>query len=762
MMKGNASSRSGRRWSWRARIFVLALACPVLAWVAWVAAPRFTPVPEALIAESAPAWLVLDLQGRPLAHPLDGEGARRSGPLDPAEIPADLRAALLAAEDRRFDRHDGFDGLAAVRAAFQALGSGRAVSGASTITQQLVKMRLHRGEPRTGMLKIREIFLARALERRMEKDEILALYLDEADFGGIHRGVRQAALAWTSKPLGDLSLAECAMLAALPQAPGRLDPRRNPEALRKRRDMILRHLAATGMAQAPDIERALSEPLPVQRAGAPFAAPHAVAWLLSTNPDPDQFPVRTTLDLDIQENALRILRLHLDRLHGRDVGQGAVLVLENSDGAIRAWVGSADFSGPSGQVDHTRAMRSPGSAIKPFTYLAAFESGYEAWSLLADVPTALPAPDGIFEPRNFDRSFRGPVTAREALGSSLNVPSVRLLNDLGGPVALIEILRRAGLEFDPGAAQRHGVGLTLGNGETTLADLASAYLVLARGGRFARPHLIADAQAHPSGQAFDPAAAWLVGDILRDEHARRPGFGADSTLRLPFPCAVKTGTSTDFRDNWCVGFTNRFTVAVWVGNSDNRPMRGVSGLDGAAPVFRELMIWLHRQTPAQTPPPPSGLVQTEIDPLTGARALPGHPRRRSEWTRAGHLPPPAEGDGSRIRPIPLPAEFADWIVSEHNRRAELFVAAPGTDVPRVLFPSPGMRFILDPALPDNGRRLQLRTQPDHGWQWSSPSLEIEHFRGTSTAMLVPGTHTLSADHPASGMRVDIEIRVTAR
>ncbi len=756
------------------RAAVFAGAVVLVAAAAWIWGPRLTPLPAALAEPTPPPALILDRHGIPLSHQLDPEQqVRRHSPLAAADVPPHLAAALIAAEDRRFFRHDGFDVLATGRALAQLVRHRRVVSGGSTITQQVVKMRLHRGQPRSPGTKFREVWLARALEARFEKQEILAQYLDFADFGGIHRGARQASLAWFGRPLEDLSAAACATLAALPQSPARLDPRRSPDALRQRRDLILRAMAEAGDLDAEALARALAEPLPEARPEAPFAAPHAVAHLLALRPEPSEFPLRTTIDLAIQDEAERILNLHLARLERHHVGQGAIHVIENETGAIRAWVGSRDFHGPNGQVDHSARPRSPGSALKPFTYAAAFETTYGPWSLVADVPTALPTPSGPFEPRNFDRNFRGPVSARRALGSSLNVPAVRLLADTGGAATLVDILCRAGVDVPDGAAQRHGIGITLGNSEVTLAELTAAYSTLARLGVRRDPVILCSGKGETgtsSGEgsdtrhAIDPAAAWLVGDILRDNEARTETFGPLSSLLLPFPCAVKTGTSTDFRDNWALGYTGSYTVGVWLGNSDNSPMRGVTGSDGAARILHEIMVFLHRGETVEEPPSPGTVIQVTVDAVTGSLAAENHPRARREWA-AYHAPPPEARHDPRTAnpaaPILLPPEFAPWIESQWNPHPGRYALvstgeAPGN--PRILFPPAEATLILDPALPHGGRHLRLSAHPPDGWTWRSPSLAIED----NLALLTPGEHIIQGTHQPSGVTLETSITVRSR
>ncbi|MFM7180599.1 MAG: penicillin-binding protein 1C [Verrucomicrobiales bacterium] len=761
----NVPRRRWLRWPGRRsrRVLLGAMTAVVLV---WFAGPWLTPVPPALLEPSPEPALIVDRHGAPLRHPLDPtSGTRRAAVEEP--LPDTLVKCLLAAEDSRFQSHDGFDFLAAGRAVFQLVKEGEVVSGASTITQQLVKVRLHRDQPRTALRKVREIWLARALERKLDKASILEAYLEEVDFGNLNRGVRQASRDYFGKPLAALSLAESATLAGLPLAPSRLNPRKYPDRARQRRDTVLDRLAETGNIPAAEIARARAEPMVIRPPRTAFLAPHFADLLAATPPGGI---TRTTLDSEIQSFATARLRQHLRRLADRNVNQGAVLVLENTNGGVLALVGSGDYrEGTAGQVNHALSLRSPGSTLKPFTYLLGFENGFGPWSVLADIPTSFPSTTGPYRPANFDKRFRGPVTAREALANSLNVPAVRLLNDCGGAPALVDMMRRFGFTLPPGTAATCGLGLTLGNAETTLWDLAVAYGTLARGGFPLVPTLRLDAPANVKPPVIDPALVWLVTDILRDNTARSGSFSLDSPLRLPFPAAVKTGTSTDFRDNWTVGYTPEYTVAVWVGNSDNSPMRHVSGVDGAGPIFAEVMGHLHRaKAPAWPDPPPSILV-LDIDPLTGKRVPAGHPRARREFAHASHLPPSlAEADTAANGRVILPAEYRAWLASPENRHPARFagVTAPlEKSVPRILFPAPGTTIVLDPSLPDSGGRLTLESDLDEHLlvEWTSPTLAIAKAPNhRSQARLTPGRHELTATHPGSGQSASTWIEVKER
>lgn len=747
------------------RLWWLSIIAIILAAI-WWGGPRVTPLPPALTTAPPPPALITDRHGKILRHPLDPSSSTRSSAATEAP-PEILIHCILAAEDKRFFDHDGMDLAATVRAMGQFLTHRRPVSGASTITQQWVKLRLHRDQPRTAGRKWTEIWLARAAETRIPKATILAAYLDEVDLGNLNRGMVQAARDYFGKPLADLSLAESATLAGLPQAPSRLNPRRYPDRAITRRNTVLDRLAAMQVVSADAIATARTEPLVVRPPQSAFLAPHFADLLAATAPGGT---VRATLDHDLQVVAASRLRQHLNRLATHNVTQGAIIVLDNPGGGVLAMVGSSDFAtSPAGQVNHAFAPRSPGSTLKPFTYLLAFEAGYGPWSLLADVPTAYPSATGPFRPENYDRRFRGPVTARAALANSLNIPVVRLLNDCGGPQALATMLRQCGFAPLANPAAAYGLGLTIGNAECSLWDLAVGYATLAKGGTLMVPTMSMDTPPPPPVQAVSPAAAWLVGDILRDNAARSGTFSLNSPMRLPWPVAAKTGTSTDFRDNWTIGYTPDFTVAVWVGNSDGSPMQHISGVTGAAPVFRDIMLHLHRGHPPVWPGPPAGIIDVTIDPRGGYRVAPNHPRATRDYALANHLPPrdgPATttADGK----ILLPEEFRAWLNSPENPHPGWFAlgaTAPSHATPRILFPTEGTTVRLDPALPDSGANLTLESDLDDTTliTWSSPTLAIQPGpNGRPRAVLTPGRHTLTATHPANGRSATTWIEVKER
>jgi len=595
--------------------------------------------------------LLLAADGRLIAsraHP-----ARRAGPwLAPAEIPPLVAAAALAAEDRRFLHHPGVDPLALGAALWQNLRAGRVVRGGSTLTMQVARQ--ERPARRTLAAKLRETARALWLETRLTKAEILGQYLNRAPFGGPLVGLAAASRELLAKPPDRLSPAEAALLLALPQDPARLlQPDQRPRLL-ARRDRILRAMSAAGHLDPAGLTRALAEPLAPRPPLPQVEAPHYAAALAARLPAGWAGETDTDLDPGLQQAAALLVRSTVAAHRPAGAEQAAVLVLRNRDRAVLAWVGSVDFNAPdSGQVDGVLAARQPGSALKPFIYALALERGLTLADRLEDAPLTRAVAGGVFRPVNYDGRQRGLVSLRVALASSLNLPALRLMETLD-PAAVLRRLRDLGLDL-PRDPEHYGLGLALGDGEVSLLDLTTAYAALADQGRWLPARLWrGQAPADPL-RVMDPAVAALIGAVLADDAARAPGFGRHGPLELPFPAAVKTGTSQRHRDNWCLGFTADYTVGVWVGNFAGDPMRGVSGVSGAAPLWRQVMLHLHRQSPGGLPPLPPGVVAARVCLDSGRRVGPACPASQEELFLADHLPPDPCPIHAPVAPPPAPS-----------------------------------------------------------------------------------------------------------
>jgi 1A family penicillin-binding protein len=655
---------------------------------------------------------ILDRNGRLLYDLVDPQAGQRTL-LPLSAIPQALRDATISTEDANFYQHPGVDAWGLARALWTNLQGGSGGVGGSTITQQLARAVLlspDEAGQRTLRRKAREAVLAFRIDSRYSKDEILALYLNTIYYGNMAYGVEAAAQAYFGKPARDLDLAECALLAGLPQSPSRYNPLADPDAAKARQREVLDLLVKHGYLTEPQAAVAAAEPLHFAKSRFPIQAPHFVMYvrdLLEAQFGPERvyrggLTVETTLDADMQAAAETILRRRLADLIDQHVSNGAVVVLDAASGAIRTMVGSADYFDPAidGEVNLARAPRQPGSSIKPLTYAAALARDYTAATVLPDVPADYPDGNGqTYVPANYDHQFHGPQRLRQALANSYNVPAVYTLNHIGVQ-GLVEVGRGAGLTtWDD--SRRFGLALTLGGGEVRLVDLTGAYAAFANGGRARLPYAITRVRAsdgtvlydaatdaarqEPGVPVFGPhsaAVAWLIGDILADNDARLPAFGANSPLVLSRRAAVKTGTTGDWRDNWTIGYTPDYVTGVWVGNNDNSMMIDSTGVTGAAPIWHDVMERIHQGLPEHWFPRPPDLEQAEVCARSGLLPGPACHDRVREWFIAGTVPtatdtwqqdlaidnasgllacPGAAPTGFTMRNfLLLPAEYAVW------------------------------------------------------------------------------------------------------
>ncbi len=559
-----------------------------------------------------------DRHGRLLRHLPDEKGERHIR-VALTQIPLTVQHAFIAAEDERFFRHGGYDSKAIVRAALANVRAGRIVSGASTITQQLCRLVYPR--PRTYTAKLIEVVRSIRAERAFNKEQILEKYLNRVPMGHAIVGVALAARQYFGKACADLSVGEAALLAALPKAPGRLSPfGRHRRRLLARQKWVLGRMHRLGFIDAAAYQQALAEPLVFQRPAYPLDAPHVIdllrARLPAGMPGGDHY---TTIDTVIQRKLQHTVRSHADRLAYRGARQAAAMIVSNATGDVLASVGSLAYGAAGlGFNNGTTALRSAGSTLKPFAYALALEDGDTGATLVADTLQKYRSPQGDYTPANYDRHQYGPVTLRLALGNSLNITAIKVLERVGLE-RFYTVLKGLDLINSPGNGPDHyGLGLVLGNPEVSLEQLAAAYAGLANGGRFRplRYRLRADRPA--AAQAvFSAPATYIISDILADPTARVLTFGSTGVLQFPFKVAFKTGTSTHFRDGWIVGYTPDYTVGVWVGNFDGAPTYRLSGAAGAGPIFKEILTWLYARSTPQWPEPPPQVVRAPVCGISG-------------------------------------------------------------------------------------------------------------------------------------------------
>ena len=575
-----------------------------------------------------------------------------------ADLPSALREAFVAVEDASFYDNNGVDPRGILRALLQDIVAGQVIEGGSTITQQLIRNVLFTDEERysnTIQRKLKEAVLSVELSRNYSKDQILEMYLNEIYFGNFSYGVETAARTYFDKSAREVDLAESALLAGLPQAPSRYDPFTNFELTKKRQENVLDVMVHNGFITRAEAEAAKAETLhftPQDRGVATQLFPHwgnYIRSLLEERYGPRAslsagLTVHTTLDSDLQDEAETAVRQHLADLSVQGATNAALVALDPRTGAILAMVGSPDFSNAAidGQVNATIAERQPGSSIKPIVYLAAFIKGFSPATVVVDEPIAFAESNGsVWQPKNFDNQFRGAVTLRRALGNSMNIPAVKVLQ-YAGLSETLNLAKRMGMTSlrDPNA---YGLSFTLGGGEVRLLELASAYGVLANNGLKAHTFAISkvvdsgghviDDQREVTERVADPRFAFLITDILSDNNARLETFGATSPLRLSGnrPAAVKTGSTDDYRDSWTVGYTPSLVAGVWVGRADNQPMRLVLGSSGAGKIWNTFMERALAGTPAEPFPVPAGVARSAVCAETGRAPTEECERTVTDW-----------------------------------------------------------------------------------------------------------------------------------
>ena len=722
------------------------------------ALPSFAQVRQDFVSSES---LLLDRNGEIVHRLRTNPQVRRGQWVALADVSPALRTALLLSEDKRFYEHSGVDWQAAGAAAWGNLWNTH-TRGASTITMQLVGLiddDLKRGQGgRTLLQKFGQAASARMLDGRWRKDEILEAYLNLVPFRGEIVGIDALSRTLFGKAAHGLDAREAAITAALVRAPNA-----GPDAVGQRACGVLASMQKTPRSAVLCDSLGLYAAGVMQRkAWAPSDgnAPHLARRLLSGQPAGTR--LRSTLSAPLQRLATQQLLRQMHELAGRNVQDGAVLVLDTASGDVLAWVGASVRTSHSPEVDAVLAPRQPGSTLKPLLYAQAIaERRLTAASLLHDSPAAIPTQSGLYIPQNYDRHFKGWVSVRTALGNSLNVPAVRTIGMVGvNPFA--RQLRQLGIALAR-TGDYYGYSLALGSPEMNLLQLTNAYRALANGGRWAEVRTqLPNAPAANAGdggnaasattgaggfstsqpatgnpafrQAIDERAAFIVGQILSDNNARLVTFGPNSLLHTRFWTAVKTGTSKDMRDNWVVGWSQRYTIGVWVGNARGDAMWDVSGTSGAAPIWAALMQHLHASTPSRAPMPPPGVVSRQVRfdvPPSAGASLREPPR--TEWFITG-------------------TEQAVFAVAPQAGRTSASALA------RIDSPSDGTILALDPDIPPERQRLMLRTRVPNAQWWISGK---RIGQGNAVGWLPwPGRHSVELRQGDGKVldRVGIEVR----
>jgi penicillin-binding protein 1C len=640
------------------------------------------------------------------------------------DIAPTLRRMVLASEDKRFDEHSGVDWQAMAAGVWSSIRNARK-RGASTLTMQLVGL-LDAESRRSGQRgladKLDQVVTAIRLEKSWTKAQILEAYLNLAPFRGELEGVAAMSRGLFGKWPEGLNEQEAALAAALLRAPNA-----TPDRVTLRACGLLKEVGREILCRDLDALASISLVGVLRRADeTPMLAPHLARRMITESGQ----RVRSTLDAGLQRFVSESLRRHLILLTKHHVEDGAVVVADNVSGEILAWVGSSGVLSGASEVDGVTALRQAGSTLKPFLYGLAFERRLMTpATLIEDAPLTLDTGNGLYAPQDYSPDYRGWVSVRMALGGSLNVPAVRTLVRIGADDFALR-LRAFGFDSLTERGDWYGYSLALGSADVSLLSMANAYRTLANGGRWtplqALPGKPLPGATH---RALSPEASFLITDILADRSARAATFGLESWLATPYWSAAKTGTSKDMRDNWCAGFSSRYTVAVWVGNAGGGSMHDVSGVSGAAPVWREIMDWLHRgKVRSRVPAAPSGVMARTIrfEPAGKVSEPP-----RQEWFLAGT-------ERSVIQ--------ATWNQS----------------LARIRYPAGGAIVALDPDIPPMRQSLplQLSGRADKGWQWRIDGKSMGAVSRVSSWLPKPGRHRLVlAD--AMGIEldaVDFEVR----
>lgn len=767
MSRGTEGRPGSARPDGRLRLLAVAACLLALPALAFFALDALFPFPVKRLAP-APSTMVLDNRGAPMRFFLAPDQAWRF-PVALDEVAPVFLDAVLASEDRHFFHHPGINPISLLQAAVADLRAGAVVRGGSTITMQVA--RLAEPKPRTLVSKVVECFRALQLESRFTKREILGFYVNMAPYGGNLVGVGAASWFYFGKAPSQLALAEAALLTAIPRSPGRFHPVRHPQAALKARASVLAAMAEARAASPAQAEEARTHELPGRLKPPPLVGPHFAQMVLARE---GRVPrIRTTLDSRVQEFCRQAMRSRLVELRSQGVENAAVVVLDVKTREVLALAGSADFLDEArhGRVNAALANRSPGSALKPFLYAAAFQDGLLApESLLLDIPLA----QGGYDPHNYDGTYRGRVEAREALIHSLNTPAVRLLAE-EGPERFLALLRQGGLRGLDRPASHYGLSLVLGGGEVNLLDLTNLYATLAQGGLHGPPVFTPGAGGERT-RLFSPEASALVTDILsRLERPDLPG-GVERARGVP-AVAWKTGTSFGHRDAWAVGFSSRFAIGVWTGNVQGQAVKGISGARQAAPLLFDLFRALEPDGAGL--PKTAGLNLAEVEVCALSRQLPGPDcaqrvrmtvipgvtalgpcpvhRRVLVDAATGLRVAGACLDGREVRQEVVtlyPAELTAWWRSSGVPVPEVPASSPGCPValdgqgPRITSPGPAAAYHMRPDAPEVFQRVGLSAQagPDSGelhWFQDGVLVASRDPGETFFLRLAPGRHRLT-------------------
>lgn len=748
----------GRRWRWPRRAIVALAALLLLPMLAFWIAVHVAAFPSELLAKRPEVSLeITDANGIGLRQEANAAGLReRWVPLD--QISQHLIDATLASEDNDFYAHGGVDWTALVRASWLDLERRAPDFGGSTITMQLV--RLLTGTHRTWGGKLRQMVLAGRLERQLGKREILEQYLNRVYYGNGAWGAEQAAYVYFGKHASALSVGEAALLAVIPRGPMFYDPLRHRDRAMARRDHILELMGEHGYASADELALAARTPLELARTPPGFRAPHFAEEVKQRLPLAFQrgATVRTTLDWDLQEHLEVALANHVRHLAPRNVGEAALVVLRNSDGAILALVGSHDYAAHA--FNGVTARLRPGSTLKPFVYGAAFEAGDTPATIADDVIVSEDAHQAYTK----DVKSHGFARYRESLAGSYNLSAVHTLQR-AGVATVLKKLRTAGLATLDRPDASYGWGLAIGEAQVRLLDLTAAFTTFGRGGVPVAPRAVelartadGDTWSEPvvvRDRVFSEEIAYLLFDILSDPEARKPMFGDRVPLDLPFKIALKTGTTKAYTDLWAIGVTREYTVGVWAGNFDGSPTYKVMSTEGATPLVRAAYTAIAARYGNPTAPPrPEGIVEADICPLSGKLPGPHCDHRKRELFIAGHVPTETCDWHQVVCGVPTvvyPDAVRAWAHFYGRKMAPDCGDASASSI-AITSPIAGAHFVLEPHRSPASQRPPLRAQPEAAaadLRWTIDGQPADQWVPT------PGAHRVEVARGAARASVDI-------
>ncbi len=688
----------------------------------------FLPLPQEIILQKARQnTKIYDRNGVLLYEILQpDEGKKNFLPFE--KIPETFIQATLAAEDNNYYSHFGIDVWAVLRAVWLNAKNQEIVSGGSTITQQVVRNLLGTDRERTWQNKLIESLYAIRLNQISGKEQILERYLNTVYYGNLTYGAEAASLGYFGKHLYDLDTAEMSLLAGIPQNPSRYNPLTNLEESQKRQKEVVERMVKNNWLDATTAQTALEEGVKLSRVRTTKKAPHFIDYLLDELEKKlgkeklfyGGLTITTTLDVYLNDEVERIIRRNLERVADKKAGNGAVLVI-NQQGEIVTMVGSKDFYDDSidGQVNVTLRLRQPGSTLKPITYAAALQKGWTNATTITDLPVKFMTEEGTpYTPKNFDQQFHGLVTVRDALANSYNIPAVKALQ-YAGTGAVLRLAREMGMSSLDKDGDFYGLALTLGDGEVRLFDLVTAFSVFANAGKkIASKNILkiidengktidlADAETDEK-TVLSPQLSYLITSILSDNGARVPSFGADSALNIP-NIAAKTGTSRNFRDNWVVGYSPRFTAGVWVGNNDGSSMINISGVEGAGPIFHDTVMELVKLYGNPAFEKPDGLVNKEICLPSGKLPASFCPERRTEVFLRGKEPTETDDLWQMQQgqlTLSLPPELIPWA---KKKGYPVDTAAVSKKYLKIENPQHLDEFRINPEVPLQYQKVSLR------------------------------------------------------